>query len=379
MDMELSEQQKKLIDTARRFMENECPLSAVREMESTETGFSLDLWQKMGGLGWLGLPFPEQYGGYGLGHADLALLSKELGRALCPSPFIPSAVLAGGGILAGGSEEQKQAYLPRIGSGQIIVAFALQEESAYWDPRGVSCRATETAGGWVLNGTKMFVEFANGADRLLVVARTSGEKPSSVGITMFLVDVGAPGIVMTPLGTLARDRQFRVTLEGVAISKDDVIGPVGGAWPLLEPVIHSGIVAFSAYMVGASERIHAMAVEFAKNRVQFGRPIGSFQAIQHYLAQSITEIIGADTMTLYAAWCLDQREPSREIVAKAKALAGDTYKSVSALGAQIYGGIGFNEDVDTTLFLRRGKQAQHSMGDTGYWEDVIAEELLGEA
>jgi alkylation response protein AidB-like acyl-CoA dehydrogenase len=309
----------------------------------------------------------------------MALLSKELGRALCPSPFIPSAVLAGGAILAGGSEEQKQAYLPRIGSGQTIVAFALQEESAYWDPRGVSCRATETAGGWVLNGTKMFVEFANGADRLLVVARTSGEKPSPAGITMFLVDAGAPGSVMTPLGTLARDRQFRVTLEGVAISKDDVIGPVGGAWPLLEPVIQSGIVAFSAYMVGASERIHAMAVEFAKNRVQFGRPIGSFQAIQHYLAQSITEIIGADTMTLYAAWCLDQLEPSREIVAKAKALAGDTYKSVSSLGAQIYGGIGFNEDVDTTLFLRRGKQAQLSMGDTGYWEDVIAEELLGEA
>ena len=378
MDMELSEQQQHLIDTARRFMENECPLSAVREQEDTETGFSLELWQKMGELGWLGLPFPEQYGGYGLGNADLALLSKELGRALCPSPYFPSVVLAGGSVLAAGSEEQKQEYLPRIASGQTVAAFAMQEANPLWDPSGVSCRATETADGWALNGTKMFVEFANAADRILVVARTSGDKPSKDGITMFLVDARAPGISITPLGTLARDRQFRVVFEGMQASKADVVGPVGGAWPLLEPVIQSGIVAFSAYMVGASERIHAMATEFAKNRVQFGRPIGSFQAIQHYLAQSITEIIGADTMTLYAAWCLDEGEPAREIVAKAKALAGDTYKSVSALGAQIYGGIGFNEDVDTTLFLRRGKQAQLSMGDTGYWEDVIAEELLGE-
>jgi len=379
MDMELSEQQKKLIDTARRFLEKECPLSAVREMESTETGFSTDLWQQMGGLGWLGLPYPEQYGGYGLGVVGLALLSKEMGRALCPSPYIPSVVLAGGAVLAAGSEELRQTYLPRIASGQTVVAFALQEQSPYWDPRGVSCRATETANGWVLNGTKMFVEFANAADKILLVARTAGEKPSKDGITMFLMDARSPGLSMTPLGTLARDRQFRVELEGVSVAQADVVGPVGGAWPLLEPVIHSGIVAFSSHMVGASERIHAMAVEFAKNRVQFGRPIGSFQAIQHYLAQSITEIIGADTMTLYAAWCLDQGEPAREIVAKAKALAGDTYKSVSSLGAQIYGGIGFNEDVDTTLFLRRGKQAQLSMGDTGYWEDVIAEELLGEA
>jgi len=379
MDMELSEQQQTLIDTARRFMENECPLSAVREQEDTETGFSLELWQKMAQLGWLGLPFPEQYGGYGLGNADLALLSKEMGRSLCPSPYIPSVVLAGGAILAAGSEEQKSNYLQRIGSGQTVVAFALQEQSPYWDPRGVGCRATATRDGWALNGTKMFVEYANAADRILVVARTSGEKPSKEGITMFLVDARAPGVTLTSLGTLARDRQFRVVLEGVQVSKADVVGPVGGAWPLLEPVIQSGIVAFSAYMVGASERIHAMATEFAKNRVQFGRPIGSFQAIQHYLAQSITEIIGADTMTLYAAWSLDEGEPAREIVAKAKALAGDTYKSVSALGAQIYGGIGFNEDVDTTLFLRRGKQAQLSMGDTGYWEDVIAEELLGEA
>jgi alkylation response protein AidB-like acyl-CoA dehydrogenase len=252
MDMELSEQQRQLVDTARHFMENECPLAAVREQEATEAGFSIDLWRQMANLGWLGLPFPEEYGGYGLGNVDLALLSKEMGRALCPSPYIPSVVLAGGAILAAGSDEQKKEWLPRIASGQTVVAFAIQEASPYWDPRGVSCRATETADGWALNGTKMFVEFAGAADRVLVVARTSGEKPSREGITMFLVDSRASGVGMTALGTLARDKQFRVTLDGVAVSKDDVIGPVGGAWPLLEPVIQSGIVAFSAYNVGES-------------------------------------------------------------------------------------------------------------------------------
>ena len=376
MDMQFTEQQQRLQETARRFLENECPLSDVREQESTDTGFSLPLWRKMADLGWLGLALPEQYGGYGLGHIDLVVLAKEMGRALCPSPFLPTAILAGGAIQAAGSEEQKQHYLPRIAGGQAVVAFALQEQSRYLDPRGIRARAAADGDGYVLNGTKTSVEFANSADRLLVVARTSEEAPATDGVSMFLVDGRSPGITSRALGTLARDRQFKVTLENVRVPGSDLLGPDGGAWPLLEAVLQSGVVTFSAYMVGASERVHEMAVEFAKQRVQFGRPIGSFQAIQHYLAQSITEIIGAETMTYYAAWSLDEGRPSREIVAKAKLLAGDTYKSASALGAQIYGGIGFNEDVDTTLFLRRGKQAQLSMGDSGYWEEVIAGEIL---
>lgn len=376
MDMEFTEEQLRLQDTAHRFLEKESPLSVAREQETTETGFSLDTWQKMAGLGWLGLPYPEEFGGYGMGHVDLVILAKELGRVLCPSPYIPTVVLAGGAILASGTEEQKKTYLPRVAGGHVVIAFALQEASSYVDPRGIHARATETAGGWVINGTKMFVEFANAADRLLVVARTSGDAPSPDGVTMFLADAKSPGIKMNLLGTLARDKQFEITFDGVKVAGEDVLGPIGNAWPVLEKVVQSGIVALSGYMIGASEKIHSMAVEFAKQRVQYDRPIGSFQAIQHYLAQSITEIIGADTMAFYSAWSLDAGLPSREIVAKTKSLAGDTYKNTSSLGAQIYGGIGFNEDVDTTLFLRRGKQAQLFMGDTGYWEDVIAEELL---
>src|SRR3972149_4069921 len=156
MDMEFSEAQQKLMDTARKFLEKECPLSAVREQESTETGFSSELWRKMAELGWLGLPYPEEFGGYGMGNVDLVVLTKELGRAICPSPYIPTVVLSGGAIREAGTEEQKKRYLPRIAAGQTVVAFALQEASPHYDPRGIVARAAEAGDGFVINGTKMF-------------------------------------------------------------------------------------------------------------------------------------------------------------------------------------------------------------------------------
>jgi len=373
MDMQLTQAQLQLMRTARRFAQNECPPALVRELEASDNGLSTDLWRKMAELGWLGLTYPEDVGGVGLGTVDLVVLTKELGRALCPSPYIPAVVLAGGAIAAAGSDEQRRAYLPRIASGELIVAFALQEASAYFDPRGVKTTATASNGGYVLNGEKLFVEFAAAADELLVVARASG---AAGGVSLLLVDPKSPGVALAPLRTMARDKQYRVSLRDVSVNAANVIGPVGGAWPLLERVVHQGVIALCGYMVGASEQIHQMATEFAKQRIQFGRPIGSFQAIQHYLAQTITEIVGADTMTFFAAWTLDEGLAARQLVAKAKVLAGDTFKQASAIGAQIHGGIGFNEDVDTTLFLRRGKQLQLSMGDSGYWEDILAEELL---
>ena len=376
MDMELSEEQQQLQDTARRFLERECSTRLVRELETSELGFSPDLWRRIADLGWLGLPYPEQYGGYGMGSVDLVVLAKELGRVLFPSPYISTVVLSGGAILAAGTEGQKQAYLPRISAGQTVISFALQESSPHYDYRGVAATANRVNGSFIINGEKRFVEFANSADRLLVVARTGGQARSSDGLTMFLVDAKSPGIKLRPLGTMARDRQFQVTLDGVKVPQDDVLGPVGQAWPLLGKVIEQGIVTFCGSMVGAAEKIHHMATEFAKQRVAFGRPIGALQAIQHYLAQVIIEIIAADTIVFYAAWALDQGRPSREVVARAKVCAGNTVKFASAKGSEIYGGIGFVEDTDTTLYLRRGKQWQLAMGDTGYWEEVIAEEML---
>ena len=376
MDMEFTEEQQALQTTARSFLSAESPLSAAREMESSEDGFSRELWKKMADLGWLGLTHSEDVGGAGMGSVELVVLAKELGRTLCPSPYIQTVILAGGAIAATASNEQKQRLLPAIISGEMVIAFALQEENTFYDARGVSAKATKDGDGYVLNGTKMFVEFASAADRVLVVARTAGEPPANDGLAMFLVDPNDVNIQLEPLNTMARDRQFQMKLDGVKVAPEDVIGTPGKAWDALEGVIERGVVALCGYMVGASESIHATTTAFAKERIQFGRPIGSFQAIQHYLALSITEILAADTTAFYAAWTLDEGEPSREIVAKAKAFAGDTFRKASDLGAQIHGGIGYDESMDTTLFLRRGKQYQLSMGGTGFWEDVIAEEIL---
>lgn len=372
MDIQLSDEQRQLMEAARRFVERECPLSYARAIEGEDAGFARDLWARMAELGWPGLLAPEEHGGAALGMIDVAVLCKELGRNLVPSPMIQSAVIGASAIAAAGSDAQRAALLPRIVSGDLVVALAMQEGRRY-DGAGVKLTARSDGDAWVLEGTKPYVEHAAGADRLLVLARTGD---SLDALTMFIVDARAQGIAIRPRGTMARDHMATVTFAGVRAPAADVLGPVGGAWPLLEPAIFRGVVAFCAYMVGAAEKIHAMATDFAKTRVQFDRPIGSFQSIQHYLAQSITEITAADTMTFYTAWTLDQREPARAMVAKTKMCAGDTLKQASALGAQIYGGMGFNEDVDTTLFLRRGKQYQLAMGDSGYWGDVLAAELL---
>jgi alkylation response protein AidB-like acyl-CoA dehydrogenase len=377
MDMELTEEQELLRNSARHFLEKECPLGFVREVEAGRLGFSPELWQRMAELGWLGLPFPETYGGAGLGTVDLVVLAKELGRALCPVPYLPTVVLAGGAIAAAGTPEQQRAYLPRIAGGQIVIAFAFQETSGQLDGRGVAARATPVDGDFVLNGTKMFVEAALGADLLLVVARTGDSGGPTGGLSMFLVDPHRAGVTITALPTMARDQQARVGLVDVRVSRSEVLGPVGGAWPILERVLQRGAVTFSAYAVGAAEKMHELATAFAKDRVQFGRPIGSFQLIQSYLAQLITEIWGAETTTSYAAWTLDEGLPARDIVAKAKAFAGDMLKRTTDIGSQIFGGIGYMEEMDTTLFLRRGKQYQLAMGDSGYWEDIVAEEVLG--
>jgi alkylation response protein AidB-like acyl-CoA dehydrogenase len=378
VDIELSQEQSEIRAAARRFLERECPFALVRELETDEAGFSLELWRKSADLGWLGLNLPEAYGGTAMGAIDLVVLAKEMGRALYTSPYLPTVVQVGGAIAAVGSEEQKQQYLPRIVAGDAVLGFAIQEASRHYDHRAVATTAASTGGGFALNGEKRFVAFANSAERILVVARTSGERADRDGLTMFLVDPASPGVELRALGTLARDRQHHVLLRDVRVGAEDVVGPVGGAWPTLARVIEQGVVTFCASMVGAAEKIHEMARDFAVERVQFGRPIASFQVVAHYLAQMAIDIVSTDTSVSYSAWILDEGAPSRLVVALAKICAGDLFQTASSRGAEIFGGMGFAEEMDATLFLRRGKQWQLSMGDNRFWEEVVCEELFDE-
>jgi alkylation response protein AidB-like acyl-CoA dehydrogenase len=376
MDIKLSEEQVQLKDSARKFMEDECDGEFVREMEKSELGYTKKMWKQMAEMGWLGMSLPEDCGGLELGTVDLVILAKELGRNICPSPFLSTVVIGGEAIARAGSQEQRQSYIPKIIDGELIIAFAYQEYTRKFEPGVIELQAKEDGDDYVLDGTKMFVEYAGAADILLVVARTSGEPPSSSGLTMFLVDAKSEGLTSKRTPTMARDHHYEVGFSGVRVPKDRVLGSVGDAWSSLEGVIEKAAVVFSGYTGGVCEMMHERATQYAQDRVQFDRPIGQMQLIQSYLATLIMDIYGSDTLTLFTAFNMDKGRRVRPYVAKAKAFAADTVNNTTNVGAQIFGGIGYMEEQDTTLYLRRGKQYQLALGGLDYWEDIIAEELI---
>jgi alkylation response protein AidB-like acyl-CoA dehydrogenase len=334
------------------------------------------MWKQMADLGWLGIDLPADHGGLALGVLDLTILMRELGRHICPSPFLSTAVIAGAAIARAGSEEQRRRYLEPIVAGDLVAAFAYQEFTRSFDPGAIRLEARLSGDGYVLNGTKMFVEHAAGADLLLVVARSSGQAPSRSGLTLFLVDAEADGIRCTHTPTMARDRHYEVAFRDVGVPREGVLGRVDRAWTDLEPVLHKAALAFAAFTNGACFELHEWATRFAKERVQFGRPIGQMQTIQGYLAQLIMEILGSDMLTLFTAFHMDRGRPVRGYVAKAKAFSAETVARTMDIGSQIFGGMCYMEEVDSTLYLRRGKQYQLMLGGTDYWYDVAAEEVI---
>jgi len=376
MDMEFSDEQKGLQSTARSFLSTEAPLSMAREMETNEEGFSRDLWKKMADLGWLGLSHSEDVGGSAMGNVELVVLTKEMGRSLCPSPYIPTVILAGGAIAAAGSDEQKQRWLPSIISGETVLAFALQEENTFYDARSVHATAAPEGDGYVLNGTKMFVEFATAADKVLVVARTAGAQGDNDGLSMFLIDPNDVNVQMEPLNTVARDRQFQINLKGVKVAAADVIGEPGTAWASLEGVIEQGVVALCGYMVGASERIHEMATEFAKVRVQFGKPIAEFQAVQFQLAQMDTELEAARLMVYNAARTKDAGRPFLREAAMAKLYSSQVADRVTSQCVELFGGYGYSREYPVEKFYRDAKIGTIYEGTSNMQLQTIAKQLL---
>ena len=375
MDMRLSEEQTQLQDMAIKFMDNECSPEFVRKIEKGTDGYCPEMWKQFAEMGWLGINLPDEHGGMGMGTLDLVILIKELGRHVCPSPFLYTCVLAGDLIAQVGTEEQKSTLIPEIAEGKKIYAFAYQEYSRFFKPEHIKMEAKADGDDFVLNGTKYFCEFAANADTLVVVARTSGAE-SKEGLTVFLVDAKDAGISTKHMPTMARDRQYEVEFKGVRVAKANVLGTVDNGWADLEPTLNKTALAFSAYTVGAGLEMHEQATEYARIRVQFDRPIGQMQTIQMYLAQMIIELYGADTLTLFTAFNMDKGRYVRGYVAKAKVFSANTIAHVADVGSQIFGGMGYMEEQDTTLYLRRGKQYQLTLGGTEYWEDVIAEEIF---
>jgi len=374
MDLGLDEQQEMLKNFARDFLEKECPEQLVRAMEEDEKGYSPELWQKMAQQGWMGLIIPENYGGTGMNICELVVLLEEFGRALVPGPFISTVVLGAAPIMEAGTEEQKQQFLPKIASGELIMTMALTEPSAKWTADGVALEAKKSGSDYVLNGTKLFVQDAHVSDYMVVAARTGGSGED--GITLFLVDSKSPGIKFEVLKTIAADKQCEVTFENVKVPASNMLGAEGKGWPIVEKTKQAATVAACAYLVGLSQMDFDVTLNYAKERVQFGRPIGSFQAIQHKLADAVIDVDGSRFITYKAAWSLQEGEPDAGMmISMAKAWTSDASRRVVAHGQQIHGGIGFTKEYKIQLYFRRQKWMELMWGDADYHRELVAQKL----
>lgn len=361
MDLLLSEEEVMLKNGAREFLEARCPPELARAMETDALGYSPELWREMADLGWQGLALPEQYSGQGLPLRYLGILLEEAGRAIAPVP-LHSTMVPALTIAADGTEGQRQEILPRVTQGTLILTWALTEQ----DPRAVAesihTEAVADGDSFVISGTKRFVENFDAAGLCLVVCRTAPASQAGEGLSLFLVDTTAPGISTTPLTTIARDKQSNVTFERVRVPKTNLVGELDQGWPVTQRMVERGTALLCAQLLGASRRQAEMAIEYAKDRVAFGRPIGSFQSIAHACADMIIWIDGGSLLTYEALWRMDQGLPAGIEVAQAKAFCNDKCMAAGRLSNQIHGGIAFIQEFNLNLWFRRVAAMTMKMG-----------------
>ena len=364
MNFSFSDDQTLLKNSARALLDEHCKPEHVRAMQEDARGYGEALWGEMAKLGWLGLPFPEQYGGAGLGLVELALLHEEMGRVAYPGPFLATVVLGGLPLLLGGSATQKEKWLPAIASGQARGTAALLEDSLDWDPAATTATATKTAAGWSVSGVKRFVPWAHVADVALVPAR------APEGVSLFLVDPRAAGVTVTPMvGIDLTNRWSEVRLDGAA---GEMLGQAGGAGPVLEGLLRRAAVGASAEMLGAARRCLDMSVGYVKVREQFGQLIGSFQAIRHRCAEMLLEVEKAHSAVYYAAWALSAGAEDATMAASVcKAFVSEAARQVCGDAIQVHGGIGFTWEYDLHLYFKRAKALEPLYGDAAYHRELL--------
>lgn len=369
MNLGFNKEQEMLRKSVAEFLSKECPFDTVKEIEDSEKGYDKKMWQKMAKLGWMEIHFPEQYRGLGDPFVDMTIILEEMGKKAFPSPFFSTVILCGLTLMEGGSEKQKKALLPKIAAGKLIMSLAQYEEEASYLESGIHLSAKPEGDDYVLNGTKMFALDANIADLFVVAARTSK------GVTLFLVDPGTSGVSIQKMHTIGKDNNCIVALEDVRVSQDDLIGSPGEGWQILEKMAPKAIVAKCAEMLGGCEEAIAMTAAYAKERVQYGTPIGGFQAIQHYLADMR---VAYDTSIYYlhkVAWMLDEGMDATKEASALKAQVNEQYKFITDRAVQIHGGIGTTREFNIALFYRRAKTFEYLLGDTDYHQNKIADAL----
>ena len=369
MNFAFSEEQDQLREFVRQFLDNYSAEATVRELMETEDGYDAETWSMMAEqLGLQSLIIPEEYGGQGYGYVELIVVMEEMGRALLCAPFFSTVVLAANTLIHSGDDDARADLLPGIASGSTIATLAFTEESGKWDETGIAMEATADGDGWTLTGTKMYVLDGHIADLVLVAARTPG------GVSLFRVDGDADGLTRTALATMDMTRkQARLEFDRVSAA---LVGTEGGGWAVLERVLDLAAVALAAEQVGGAQVCLDTAVQYAKDRVQFGRPIGSFQAIKHKCADMLLEVESAKSAAYYAGWCaaeLNDELPS--VASLAKAYCSEAYFHTTAENIQIHGGIGFTWEHPAHLYFKRAKSSELLFGDPTYHRELLAQRI----
>jgi alkylation response protein AidB-like acyl-CoA dehydrogenase len=372
MDFGLSETQQTLKSTVRKFLAAECPAAEVRKLLDADSNFDPALWRKIAEQGWTGMIFAEQYGGFGMGLVEMAATLEEMGRALLPSPFFSTVLMAGVLVESAGNENQKRKYLGAISRGEAKAAVAFLEESASMAPEAVKMKARAAANGFVLDGTKLFVQSAPIADFLIAAARLEGE------LALFTVPAKAEGLHISPMSSIDLTRKiYEVSFQGVKVSAEDLLARGDAALTAIGRARDIATVGLVAEMTGGMQRLLDMTVEYAKTRKQFGRPIGQFQAVQHRCADMLLYTESSRSAAYYAAYAIQEGIPeARLAVSIAKAYASDAYREVGNSAIQVHGGMGFTWENDAHLYYRRAKASEVMFGDATHHREQIAKLVI---
>jgi acyl-CoA dehydrogenase len=369
MNLDFTKEQEMLRKSVDEFLSKECPFDTVREIEDSETGFDKKTWKKMAKLGWMELHFPEEYGGLADPFVDLTIITEEMGKKAFPSPFFATVVMSGILLMEGASEKQKKKLLPDIASGKLIMTVAQYEQDGSYQESGINLPAKADGEEYILNGKKFFVLDANIADKIIVAARTTE------GVSLFLVDTENKGVSVQKLHTIGKDNNCVVNFDQVRITKENMIGAPGKGWQILEKMAGKAIVAKCAEMLGGCKESIDMTTAYAKQREQYGTPIGGFQAIQHYMANMR---VAYDTSLYYlhkVAWMIDEGMVATKEISALKAQVNEKYKFITERAVQIHGGIGTTREFNIGLFYRRAKAFEYILGDTDYHYEKIAQAL----
>jgi alkylation response protein AidB-like acyl-CoA dehydrogenase len=374
MSLTLTSEQSMLRDNARSFLAKNAPIAHLRQLRDSHdpTGFSRKLWKEFADMGWAGMLIPPDYDGLGLGHVEAGVVMEEIGRTLTPSPLLSTALVSATALVRGGTDAQKRAHLPRIASGDLIATLAV-DEAAKHRPEKVALRAGKSGNGFTLKGTKSFVLDGHVADLLIVAARTSGSPGDRKGLTLFLVEPKAKGLAIDRTSMVDIHNSARLDFENVAIPADSVLGAVDNGWTILEGALNVGRAAVAAELLGSADEVFNRTVTYLKERKQFGKLIGEFQALQHRAAILYCELELARSAVLKALQSLDENfDTAGAVVSMAKAKAGATATLAVQEGVQMHGGIGMTDEFDVGFFMKRVRVGQELFGDANFHADKLA-------